>query len=79
MEKERSQRETIISQLEVLNKAVASQNSYSQMFLRGIIYGIGFFVGSAIIATIMLGIIGPLVAQVPWIRNTFVTGHDLGR
>ena len=71
------QRDTIIKQLEVLNLQVARQNSLSRMFVVGVIYGIGFFVGSAVIATIALGILGPLVGQVAWIRSAFTTGLSL--
>lgn len=73
------QRDKIIEHLEVLNKQVARQNSIGRMFFVGIVYGIGFFVGSAIIATIALGILGPWFAQFAWIRNAFETGYSLIR
>ena len=68
------QHSKIIEHLDVLNKQVARQNSIGRMFFVGIVYGIGFFVGSAIIATIALGILGPWFAQIPWIRNAFEVG-----
>ena len=68
------QHDKIIEHLDLLNKQVKRQNSLSRMFFAGIIYGIGFFVGSAIIATIALGILGPLFAQIPWVRSSFETG-----
>ncbi len=69
----------IIERLDMLNKQVARQNSLGRMFLVGIIYGVGFFVGSAIIATIALGILGPWFAQFSWIHNAFETGASLLR
>lgn len=70
---------TIIGQLEALNRQVARQNSLGRMFFVGIIYGIGFFVGSAIIATIAFGILGPWFGQFEWIRSAFETGVSLLR
>ena len=64
----------IIEHLDTLNKQVARQNSIPRMFLIGIVYGVGFFVGSAIIATIALGIFGPWFAQIPWVRTSFESG-----
>ena len=73
------QHEKIIQHLDVLNKQVARQNSIPRMFLVGIVYGVGFFVGSAIIATIALGILGPWFAEIPWIRSTFEAGASILR
>lgn len=69
----------IIEQLERLNAQVSRQNSIRRVFCVGVIYGIGFFVGSAIIATIALGIFGPYFGQIPWVRNAFETGLMLKR
>jgi len=71
------QRDKIIGHLELLNKQVARQNSLWRMLLVGVIYGIGFFVGSAVIATILLGILGPWFAQIGWIRTAFEVGYGL--
>ncbi|OGG56001.1 hypothetical protein A2680_00500 [Candidatus Kaiserbacteria bacterium RIFCSPHIGHO2_01_FULL_55_37] len=68
------QHNKIIEHLDLLNRQVARQNSISRMFVVGIVYGIGFFVGSAIIATIALGILGPWFAQIDWIRSGFEAG-----
>ena len=73
------QREEIIAQLEVLNKAVARQNSVRHIFMTGIIYGIGFVVGSVILATIVLGILVPFVQDIPWLADTFERGAGLMR
>ncbi|MFA7309558.1 MAG: hypothetical protein WC050_01500 [Candidatus Paceibacterota bacterium] len=69
----------VIKHLEKLNAQIARQNSVSRMFFVGIVYGIGFFIGSAIIATIALGIFGPWFAQIPWVRSSFETGTSLLR
>lgn len=70
---------SIVELLEELNRHLTGQNSFGRMFLTGIVYGIGFFIGSAIIATILLGIFGPWFGQVSWIRNSFETGTSLQR
>ncbi|MFA7302394.1 MAG: hypothetical protein WC030_01460 [Candidatus Paceibacterota bacterium] len=70
---------TVVEHLEALNRQMALQNSLRRIFLVGIIYGIGFFVGSAIIATIALGIFGPWFAQIAWVRDAFVTGASLAQ
>lgn len=70
---------SIVELLEELNRHLAGQNSLKRMFFIGIIYGIGFFIGSAIIATILLGLFGPWFGQVSWIRNSFETGTSLQR
>lgn len=69
----------IIENLERINRQIAKQNSLGRIFFVGIIYGIGFFVGSAIIATIALGILAPWFGQIPWVRNAFEAGITLLR
>ncbi|HEY4523148.1 MAG TPA: hypothetical protein VJK73_02125 [Candidatus Paceibacterota bacterium] len=71
------QQEQIIAHLETLNRQIARQNSLARMFAVGIVYGVGFFIGSALIATVALGVFGPWLAQIPWIHDTFVTGKAL--
>jgi len=73
------QREEIITELKALNAAVKRQNSIPRIFLTGVIYGIGFVVGSAILATIAIGIFGPTLADIPWVRDTFKAGTDFIR
>mgnify|MGYP003395448547 CR=1 FL=1 len=68
---------TIIAQLEKANAHLAQQNSLRRVFAVGIIHGIGFFIGSAIIATIALGIFGPLLSNVPWVRQPYEAGTKL--
>jgi threonine/homoserine/homoserine lactone efflux protein len=73
------QRGEIIAELKVLNTAVKTQNSVGHIFMTGVIYGVGFVVGSAILATIAIGIFGPTIADIPWVRDTFKTGADFIR
>ncbi|MEI7719872.1 MAG: hypothetical protein WCI89_01545 [bacterium] len=76
---ESSEMARVIEQLELANQQLAKQNSFKRMFAVGIVYGIGFFVGSAILATIALGIIGPYVGKIGWVRQSFQTGSELKR
>lgn len=72
------QRDEIIDQLHLLNKAVQRQNSVWHIFMTGIIYGVGLFFGSAIIATIIFGLFAPYLAEVEWIRAPFERGASVG-
>ncbi len=69
----------VIAHLETLNKQIALQNSLPRMFVVGIIYGVGFFVGSAVIATIAFGILGPIFGRIAWVHDAFVQGVNLLR
>lgn len=74
-----AQHEKIIEHLDILNKQVAKQSSLSHMFMVGIVYGVGFVVGSAILATIALGIVAPLFGKIPWVKASFESGSLLRR
>jgi len=70
--------EAILHQLELLNKRLAKQNSFWSVFRIGVIYGVGFFIGSAVLATIALGAFGPWVAShVDWVAKTYERGAEL--
>ena len=71
------QRDEVITQLEQANIHLAQQNALSHIFFTGIIQGIGFFIGSAIIATVALGIFGPLLAKIPFVHDLFQAGSNL--
>jgi len=73
------QRDKIIEQLEALNEKMEKQISIKRTFLSGIMYGIGFFVGSAILATIALGILGPWFGEIQWVRETFERGSSMNK
>ena len=72
-----SEQREIVRNLEEINHQLLRQSSLLRMFGAGIIYGVGFFIGSAIIATIALGIFAPWFADIPWIRTAFQTGASL--
>lgn len=67
----------LLAQLEAIQRELRHDHALLRLFARGVVYGIGFFLGSVIIATILLGIFGPWVAEIGWIRNAFVTGASL--
>jgi F0F1-type ATP synthase assembly protein I len=71
------QHDKIIEHLDMLNAQVRRQNSMGRMLGAGIAYGIGFFIGTSIIATILFGIIGPMVGRISWVRSAFETGMSL--
>ncbi len=71
------QNEQIIKQLIVLNGSIRKQSSVMYNIRIGMIYGIGFFIGSAIIATIALGIFGPMLGKVSWIGDNFSKGNSI--
>ncbi len=74
-----NQRDKIIEQLEILNIKIDRQNSIRHILKTGIIYGIGFFIGSAILATIALGVFGPIFGKIEWVRTNFETGTSILR
>lgn len=73
----KEQRDSIIEQLELLNTKMARQNSIKHIFLTGLIYGVGFVIGSTIIATIAIGVLSPWIGEIDWIRDSFERGASL--
>lgn len=72
-----NQRDKIIEQLEALNVKLEKQISIKNILFTGVIYGIGFFVGSAIIATIVLGMFGPVFGKIKWVKTNYETGTSI--
>lgn len=72
-----NQRDKIIEQLEALNVKLAKQISIKNILFTGVIYGIGFFIGSAIIATIVLGMLGPMFGKIEWVKTNYETGTSI--
>lgn len=62
-EPEQHGQDEVIEQLEKLNEETAKSHSLKRQFLVGIVYGVGFVVGSAIIATMIIGLFGPLLSH----------------
>lgn len=67
----------LIRQVEALNAKIAKQLSVKNIFITGIIYGIGFFIGSAILATIALGVLGPVLGKITWVKTNYDTGVSI--
>lgn len=72
-----SQERDILSELRAINGRLARQNSLVHMLWSGLVYGIGFFIGSAIIATIIIGVFGPIIARIPVVNNAFTAGKSI--
>lgn len=71
------QNNEIIAQLVTLNTSIKKNSSKVHVFGTGIVYGLGFFIGSAIIATITLGILGPIFGKIDWVGESFEKGTVL--
>jgi hypothetical protein len=74
---ENDTQEQILFELKQLNEKTAKHNSFRGTFMTGVIYGIGFFVGSAILATILLGILSPWIGEIDWVRENYERGTSL--
>ncbi len=72
-----TQHNAMLEELKMLNAQVQKQNSMKEIFTKGIIYGVGFFIGSAVLATIALGMLSPWVGKIDWIRDSFERGASL--
>ncbi|HUO50070.1 MAG TPA: hypothetical protein VMU25_00645 [Candidatus Paceibacterota bacterium] len=67
----------ILEELKKINATFEYQYSFRKMFWTGIVYGVGFFLGSAILAVILLGVFWPYLSSIPWFRNAFQIGHEV--
>ena len=79
MELDNAHAETIVGRLDQVIGQLAKQNSFARMFVVGLCYGIGFAVGSAIIATLVIGVLAPFVAEIPGVREAFGAGVEVLR
>lgn len=59
----KEQHQQIIDQLQGLNEKLAKQNSWYHIFLMALVYGIGFVIGSSILASILLGFALPTIKE----------------
>ena len=64
----------ILKELKYLNRQIETQYSYHRSLLQGIVYGIGFIIGSTVIATLAIGYLLPSAIQIPWLHDNFVRG-----
>lgn len=70
------EKEAVIDQIGELNENVKRQMSARHILKTGIIYGIGFVIGSAIIATVALGLMSPFFENIPWVHNVYEKGSS---
>ena len=63
------QRDHIVEHLERLNKNVERQISVFHIFMTGIIYGVGFVIGSSILAAFAVGIVTEIFGPVSFISS----------
>lgn len=63
------QRDHIIENLERLNSNVARQLSVRHIFMTGMIYGVGFVIGSSILAAVVVGILSPILDDIPFLQK----------
>lgn len=73
------QENEIVAELKGIHAEIAGQRSFRHAFVIGVISGIGFFVGSVIIATIALGLFGPFFSNVQWIHQSYEAGAAFKR
>lgn len=71
---EKKSENLLLAELQTLNGNISRQLSVRRIFFTGIVYGIGFFLGSAVLAVIALGIFGPMIGSIPWVEETFHRG-----
>ena len=70
-----SQEREALQKLDDIHAELKKQHSLGRMFSAGVIYGFGFVIGSAIFATIILGIIGPIALKTfPGLGRIFFIG-----
>ena len=62
------QHKQIIDQLEHLNEKLARQNHWGHIFGTAIVYGVGFVIGSTILASILASIFLPLLQHTPYVQ-----------
>jgi len=72
-----TQHEKLATQLEKLNTRLEKQGMIRYQLREGIVKGIGFFIGSAILATILLGILAPIFGDIQWVRDSYEAGEDI--
>jgi hypothetical protein len=62
----------IVENLEELNESLVSQNSAKSFLVKGMLYGVGFVVGSTILAAILFSALNIVLGDVP-IIGKFIT------
>jgi len=65
MEFDEKQEKKIVENLEELNESLSKQNSARSFLVKGMLYGVGFVIGTTILGAIVLGILYKLFGNVP--------------
>lgn len=60
--------EQIVENLAELNKTVISQRSFSRVFVMGMVYGVGFVIGSSVLAVFILGVLSHIFGDLPIVQ-----------
>ncbi len=63
------QHKQIIDQLESLNEKIARQNSWRHIFTAALVYGVGFVIGSTILASILASAFLPILQRAPYMHG----------
>lgn len=67
----------MLEAVQALYHEVKRQNTIGYVFTRGLIYGVGFVIGTTIVATIAIGVFRPLFDKVAWVRDNYLRGAEL--
>lgn len=74
-----SERDELKQQMAKLTAALEAQNSLLTALAKGIFYGFGFFIGSAILAAVGVGLFVHFIGVPSWAQDAFQAGSSFGR
>ena len=60
-----------------LNAQLQRQNSFKQRFLDGVVYGVGFVIGSVLVASVLIGLLSPWLKQLPFVQGLYQSGQQV--
>lgn len=69
LEEKEGTQEELVSELQTLNSALAKQQSVRYMLRNGMLYGVGFVIGSSILAGVVISALVFLFGDVPLIGS----------
>lgn len=64
-----AQHQQIIDELQGLNEKLARQNHWGHIFAAAVVYGVGFVIGSTILASILASIFLPILQRAPFMHS----------
>jgi hypothetical protein len=65
----KEQHQQIIDELKGLNDKLGRQNSWRHVFAASLVYGVGFVIGSTILASILASMFLPILQKAPYMRE----------